>query len=51
MVQARERAVWEKIVAEVEAGTSRSAGARRYGVSVSGSDTGYGHSSARMSPE
>lgn len=36
MAQARERAVWEQIVAEVEAGLSQSAIARRYGVSPSG---------------
>lgn len=36
MAQARERAVWEKIVAEVEAGMSHSAAAQLYGVSASG---------------
>jgi hypothetical protein len=36
MAQARERAVWERIVAEVEAGLSHSAAAQRYGVSASG---------------
>jgi transposase-like protein len=36
MAQARERAVWERIVAEVEAGMSHSAAAQRYGVSASG---------------
>lgn len=37
MAQAvRERAVWERIVAEVEAGLSHSAAAERHGVSASG---------------
>ena len=36
MAQARERAVWERIVAEVEAGLSHSAAAQRFGVSASG---------------
>ena len=36
MAQARERAVWERIVAEVEAGLSQRAAAQRYGVSAAG---------------
>lgn len=36
MAQAKERAVWERIVAEVEAGMSQRAAAQRYGVSAAG---------------
>lgn len=36
MAQARERAVWERIVAEVEEGMSQREAAQRYGVSASG---------------
>ena len=36
MAQAKERAVWERIVAEVEGGLSQREAAQRYGVSVSG---------------
>ena len=36
MAQARERAVWERIVAEVEAGMSQRAAAQRHGVSAAG---------------
>ena len=36
MAQARERAVWERIVAEVDAGMSRRAAAQRHGVSAAG---------------
>ena len=36
MAQARERAVWERIVAEVEAGLSQRAAAQRHGVSAAG---------------
>ena len=36
MAKAQERALWEQIVAEVEAGLSRKAAARRHGVSQSG---------------
>jgi transposase-like protein len=36
MAQARDRAVWEQIVAEVEAGMSQRAAAQRHGVSPAG---------------
>jgi transposase-like protein len=36
MAQARERAVWERIVAEVDAGLTHREAAQRYGVSQSG---------------
>lgn len=36
MAQAKERAVWERIVAEVEGGLSQREAAQRYGVSVAG---------------